>query len=116
MKKLTLGSIREPLNLLLSFEISQSRFVEMLNEIIGFENGNENETNCNIIYVDNTETNIFLLDKFDFHRIYNDIYTISERHFIRIDIDKKEYITMETDKDNIKNIISPETLYNIINK
>lgn len=123
MKKLTLASIREPLNLLLNFEISQSRFVEMLNECVGLETETETEnnddileTNSNIIYIENTALNIFTLDKFEFHRIYNDIYTISERDYIRVDIDKKEYITIETDKDNIKNIVSIETLFNIINK
>ena len=115
MKKLTLGSRREPLNLLLSFEISQSRFVEILNEYIGFENENNedtNETNENIIYVDNTALNIFILDNNGFIKYIEVNYT-NKQDFIRIDLENRNY---KLTKDDNKNIISPETLYNIINK
>ena len=111
MKKLTLGSIREPLNLLLSFEISQSRFVEMLNEIVGFENGNKNETNENIIYVYNTALNFFILDNVGFIE-YIEVNCSCKQDIIRIDLENRNY---KLTKDDNKNILSSESLYNIIN-
>lgn len=119
MKKLTISYIREPLNLLLNFEISQSRFVEMLNDYIGFENENEKqndediiETNENIIYVDNTALNIFILDNNAFIK-YTEVNYTNKQDIIRIDLENRNY---KLTKDDNKNIISSETLYNIINK
>jgi hypothetical protein len=113
MKKITLASIRKPLNLLLDYQISQSRFVEMLNEEVGFENEIIEEINDNIIYVDDIALNTFILDNFQFNRLSNDNSTFCDSDFIRIDLDKKEYMTIYTYKNNI---ITPESLYNILNK
>ena len=115
MKKITIASVRKPLNLLLSYEISISRFVEMLNDEIGFERDiqiENKETNQNIIYVENTALNIFLLDKFGFIKYHTINYTI-EKDIIRIDLENKNY---KLTKDNTKNTITSDSLFNIISK
>lgn len=119
MKKLTVSSIRKQLNLLLSYEISMSRFVEMINDEIGFERDiqiENKEINENIIYVDNTTLNLFLLDKFGYSNNFKYCYYYEISDIIIINLNTKEYTTFNPTDDIIKNIITSDSLFNIINK
>lgn len=120
MKKLTLSSIRKPLNLLLRFEISQSRFVEMLNDEVGFDREYDdytNETNENIIYVKKNRLNIFILDEHGYSNGYNYYYHLyKDSDYIKIDLNKKEYNIFKKPNDIITKIISSGLLYNTIRK